>query len=120
MRTCAVGLLSVCLFTTVNASAQTGTYPPIGEYLMPRDAEVALARRAAPEAISSHASVKVLTASGYAIASTGDNGFTCLVLRGWSAPTFTPVKMRALVYDARTRAPICYDAIASRTILPMQ
>lgn len=126
MRAFAVGLLSVCLFatvfTTIDASAQTGTrtYPPLSEYLMPRDAEIALARSAAPEAISSRASVKVLTASGFEMAATGDNGFTCLVLRGWSAPTFSPLKMREIVYNAKLRAPICYDPVASRTILPMQ
>ena len=102
------------------AAAQTKAYPPMAEYLMPRDAEIALARSAAPDAISSRASVKVLASSGFEMAATGDNGFTCVVLRGWSAPSFTPVKMRGLVYDAKLRAPICYDPVASRTILPMQ
>ena len=43
--------------------AQTHSYPPIDRYLMPRDAEIALARTAAPASISSHATIKVLTAS---------------------------------------------------------
>jgi len=41
-------------------------------------------------------------------------------MRGWGAPSFTPVPDRQLVYDATLRAPICLDPIASRTVLPLQ
>src|SRR5215472_13205521 len=95
-------------------------YPPISDYLMPRDAELALARSAAPASVTDHATFKVLTKTGYEIAVTGDNGFVCLVLRGWSAPTFTPAEFRALVYDAKVRGPICYNPAAARTVLPYQ
>ena len=95
-------------------------YPPLAEYLMPRDAELALARSAAPSAVTDHATFKVLTKTGYEIATTGDNGFVCLVLRGWSAPTFTPAQFRGLVYDSKVRGPICYNPAAAKTVLPYQ
>ena len=95
-------------------------YPPLREYLMPREAEMALSRSAAPASISDRATIKVLTSSGYQVAREGDNGFVCLVMRGWSAPTFTPAPFRDLVYDARVRAPICFNPVAARTVLPLQ
>jgi hypothetical protein len=98
--------------------AQGPPYPPLSEYMMPRDAEMALARSAAPAAISDRATVKVLTASGYQVAHDGDNGFVCMVMRGWSAPTYTPAQFRDLVYDAKVRAPICFDRGASRSVMP--
>jgi len=79
-----------------------------------------LARSAAPENVSAHATVKVLTAAGYKVATQGDNGFVCIVMRGWGAPTFTPAPFRALVYYAKLRAPICFNPAASRTVLPLQ
>jgi hypothetical protein len=79
-----------------------------------------LARTAAPESVSSRATVKTLTASGFKVAVQGDNGFVCVVLRGWSAPTFTPAQFREFVYYAKLRAPICFDPVASRTVLPLQ
>jgi hypothetical protein len=100
--------------------AHAQKYPPIGEYMMDRDAEIALARSAAPASISGRATVKILTASGYTVAAEGANGFVCLVMRGWGAPSFTPVQERLLVYDSKLRAPICFDPIASRTVLPLQ
>ena len=108
------------LLTAVMAvSAQTDArYPPLGEYLMPPEAEIALARSAAPATISDHATIKVLTDTGFAVVSEGDNGFVCLVMRGWSAPTYTPAQFRDLVYDPTVRAPICFDPAAARTVLP--
>jgi hypothetical protein len=95
-------------------------YPPLSAYLMDRDAEVALARSAAPEHVAGRATVKILTTSGYQIVTQGDNGFVCAVMRGWSAPTYTPAAFRDLVYDPELRAPICYDPVAVRTVLPYQ
>ena len=67
--------------------AQGGKYPPLADYLMPRDAEIALARSAAPASVSDRATIEILTNSGYVVARKGDNGFVCQVMRGWSAPT---------------------------------
>jgi len=97
--------------------AQNPKYSPLSEYMMTAEAEVALARSAAPENVSAHATVKVLTASGYKVAAQGDNGFICLVMRGWSAPTYSPAQFRDLVYDAGVRAPICFNPPAARQVL---
>jgi hypothetical protein len=99
---------------------QSAKYPPLSEYMMTPEAEIALARSAAPENVSAHATVKILTASGFKVAAQGDNGFVCIVMRGWAAPTFTPAPFRDLVYYAKLRAPICFNPIASRTVLPLQ
>jgi hypothetical protein len=109
------------LLAALNAAimqAQNPTYPPLSQYLMTPEAETALARSAAPEGVSVHASIKILTASGYKIAAQGDNGFVCLVMRGWSAPTYTPAQFRDLVYDPSVRAPICFNPPAARQVLP--
>src|SRR6266581_405874 len=98
--------------------AQDTKYPPLSEYIMPRDAEVALAKSAAPANISDRATIKVLTTSGYQVVREGDNGFACIVMRGWSAPTYTPAQFLNLVYDATVRAPICFNPAASRSVMP--
>jgi hypothetical protein len=113
-----VAMLIVAI-ATMSGAAQTETqYPPLSEYLMPQNEEIALARSAAPATISDHATIKVLTPSGYDVVSEGNNGFVCLVMRGWSAPTYTPVQFLDLVYDPRIRAPICFDPEAARTVMP--
>jgi hypothetical protein len=52
------------------------------------------------------------------VAQEGNNGFTCLVMRGWTAPTYTPRQFLGFIYDATIRAPICFDPVASRNVLP--
>lgn len=107
-----LGLVSVSLL------AQEVKYPPLSEYMMSEDREVALAKSAAPKSISDRATVKVLTMSGYRTIHEGNNGFVCVVLRGFSAPTFTPAPLRSLVYDPKTLAPICFNPQAVKTVLP--
>jgi hypothetical protein len=109
-----VALISIAL------QAQSLKYPPLSEYMMAPDVEVALAKSAAPDAVSDHATILVLTTSGYKVSTQGNNGFVCMVMRGWSAPTYTPVPDRNLVYDPQTRAPICFNPIAAQTVLPYQ
>ena len=41
--------------------ARASTYPPLRLYMMPREAEMALAKSAAPPNISDRATIKVLT-----------------------------------------------------------
>jgi hypothetical protein len=101
-----------------HVQAQTPSYPPFRDYAMPRDAELALARTAALPTITDHATLKILTQKGFEVAHEGSNGFTCVVMRGWSAPTYTPNQFLDFTYDATIRAPICFDPIASRTVLP--
>ena len=118
-----VALLTLAGVIADRAHAQTparaaSNYAPLSEYMMPREAEIALARSAAQPNISGRATIKVLTASGFQVAREGDNGFVCLVMRGWAAPTFTPAAQRDFVYDATLRAPICFDPPATRMVLP--
>jgi hypothetical protein len=108
--------LSVLCATT--AGAQGSKYPPVDEYLMPRAAEIALARTAAPPSVSGHATIEVLTKSGFIVAEPGDNGNVCMVMRGFSAPSFTPKPFRDLVYDPTVRAPICFTAPAAKVAMP--
>jgi hypothetical protein len=112
-------ILAICMCAAVSvATAQGAKYPSIAEYMMPPDAEIALAKSAAPASISDHATVKVLTSSGFEIARQGTNGFVCVVMRGYAAPTFTPAQFRDLTYDPAVRAPICFNATASREVMP--
>ena len=104
--------------TAHQAMAQDATTPyskmaPIDQYLMAdRDAEIALARSAAPESISRDAEVRVLARHGFETAVKGKNGFVCIVERSWtSAPD-------AEVWNPKVRTPICYNAAAARSNLP--
>src|SRR5258706_10837840 len=98
--------------------AQAAKSPPIDQYLMPRDPEIALAKSAAPASLADHATIKVLTKSGFVVVHEGDNGAVCLVMRGFSAPTYTPAQFRDLVYDPTVHAPICFTAPAAKTAMP--
>ena len=108
----------VAAMVALASAGGQATYPPLRDYLMPRDAEIALAETAAPANIVAGAAIKILTASGYQVAREGRNGFVCAVMRGWSAPTYSPKEFLGFVYDATIRAPICFDPNGSRTVLP--
>lgn len=59
---------------------------PIDQYLMAdREAEIALARSAAPESIAREAEVQVLGRLGFETAGKGKNGFVCIVGRSWTS-----------------------------------
>jgi hypothetical protein len=85
---------------------------PLSQYMLGRNDEIRLAQSAAPPALSRNATVLVLTAHGYEVAQKGSNGFTCIVERGW----MPPFDQRDF-WSPRIRAPICYNAAASRTVL---
>src|SRR6202789_2959103 len=60
---------------------------PLDQYLMSdKNAEIALARSAAPDSISKDADILVLGRRGYETAVKGQNGFVCVVERSWMAP----------------------------------
>jgi hypothetical protein len=110
--------LIVLLGSALQATAQDSTAPypnmaPVEQYLMDRGAEIALARSAAPDAISHDADVIVLERHGYETAIKGTNGFVCLVERSWTAPIDDPG-----FWNPKGRAPICLNAAAARTYLP--
>ncbi len=86
---------------------------PVEEYLMPRDAEIALARTAAPYAISRDATILVLSRRGYETAVDGTNGFVCFVERGWIGPFDLPE-----MWNPRIRGPDCLNPQAARSVLP--
>jgi len=85
---------------------------PLERYLMDPSAEIALARSAAPAAISATATILTLKPQGYETAVTGTNGFTCVVERSWMSPFDS-----AEFWNPKMRAPICYNPSASRSTL---
>jgi len=121
-RRVSMRLIACLILASLDAAAgwaQGSKYPPLSEYMMVPEAELALARSAAPEKVSARATVKILTPSGYKVTAEGNNGFVCLVMRGWAAATSTKASDRDLVYYAKLRAPFCFDPVASRTVLPL-
>jgi hypothetical protein len=99
------------------AQETTAPYPamaPLDQYLIAdRDAEIALAKSAAPPALSDDASVLVLAKDGYHTAIEGKNGFTCLVERSWMSPLDSTD-----FWNPKLRGPVCYNPPAVRSILP--
>jgi len=87
----------------------------LDQYLMPdRNAEIALARSAAPDSISHDAKVLVLGRQGYETAVEGKNGFVCVVERAWMAPFDNKE-----YWNPKIRGPLCFNPAAARSILPM-
>jgi hypothetical protein len=114
--------LTLALGAARQAQAQDAKEPypsmaSLDQYLMDRDAEIAMARSAAPESISRDADVLVLGSHGYETAVKGTNGFVCAVERGWMGPfegNFTDG-----FWNPKLRGPICYNPLAVRSILPI-
>jgi hypothetical protein len=78
---------------------------PLEQYLIAdRNAEIALARRAAPDSISRGATVVVLGLHGYETAVEGRNGFVCIVERAWMDPFNSPE-----FWNPKKRGPICIN-----------
>jgi hypothetical protein len=110
--------LVVMLAAACHAQAQDAKTPypsmaPLDKYLMERDAEITLARSAAPDSISQDAEVMVLGRHGYETAVKGKNGFVCVVERGWTAGIDDPN-----FWNPKLRGPICFNAPAARSYLP--
>jgi len=99
-------------------SDNSTTYPSmasIEQYLMPdRNAEIALARSAAPQSISGDAKVLVLGWRGYETAIEGKNGFVCVVERSWTSPFNS-----AQFWNPKVRVPVCLNPAAAQSILPL-
>jgi hypothetical protein len=125
MRQRAIKQIAVGMFLLLGAlgieplAAQVkNSYPAMAaldQYLMPdRNAEIALARSAAPDSISRDAKILVLGPHGYETAVEGKNGFVCIVERGWTGG-FDGVNF----WNPKIRGPICYNPPAVRSILPM-
>lgn len=106
------GAMMSCLASTAGA-ADYSAMAPLDQYMMDRAAEVALAKSAAPAAISDKATILVLTGHGYETAVKGSNGFVCAVERSWMAQYEFPQ-----FWNPHMRGPLCYNPVAVRDILP--
>jgi len=112
-----LGANQVALAANAPPPAMANPYPdmaPVAQYMMDRDAEIALARSAAPKMVSDDATILVLGKNGYETAVKGSNGFTCLVGRGWmndfsGYPDF---------WDPRDLTPNCMNEAAVKSVLP--
>ena len=112
-------VLAAALSAPWPAAAQGAKEPyasmaPVEQYLMDRDAEIALARSAAPDAISRDATVVVLGRHGYETAVEGKNGWVCMVERGWMATFDSPE-----FWNPKVRGSNCLNLPAARTMLPL-
>jgi hypothetical protein len=97
--------LLLLLLATAPAAAQSAAAGRAGPRVMlPRDREIALARSAAPAAVSRNATVMVLTERGFEVAERGSNGVTCVVNRS----------------HPQSLEPHCFDAEGSATVLPIE
>jgi hypothetical protein len=77
--------------------AQSPQYP-----LLPREVEIELALSAAPRHLRGEATVWTLDKTGYSVAKTGTNAFSCIVSR-----------------RAGDLFPVCWDAEGARSLLPL-
>ena len=115
---CVVVGLTLLLTSRNRNESRSTTYPSmasIEQYLMPdRNAEIALARSAAPQSISSDAEIMVLGWRGYETAIEGKNGFVCMVERSWTSPFNS-----AQFWNPKVRVPICLNPAGARSILPL-
>src|SRR5246500_186582 len=101
-----------------DANAQYPSMAPLDQYLMTdRNAEITLARSAAPEAISRDAEILVLARHGYETAVKGKNGFVCTVERNWMGPFEGEGSEN--FWNPNIRGPVCFNPPAARSILPI-
>ncbi len=119
MKTIACAVLAIVIVSCAAAYGQApanNPYPtmaPVSEYLMPRAAEIEMARSAAPASISAHATVLVMTKTGYVTADKGANGWVCLVGRMWSAGLDDPE-----FWNPKGRGSACLNPDAVQSVLP--
>lgn len=101
-----------------NAKSQDSSSPypsmaPIAQYRMDRDAEIALARTAAPASVSRDAEIMVLGEKNFEVAVQGRNGFVCAVGRAFAGPLNNPE-----FWNPKNRSPICLNPPAARSLWP--
>ena len=121
MKTIVCAVLALFLASSAAAYGQVPspdpnylTMAPAAKYLMPNPVgEMAMARTAAPASVSDHATVLVLTKTGYVVGAKGTNGWVCLVGRafqgGFDSPEF---------WSWRNRSAVCLNPPAVRSTLP--
>jgi len=99
------------------AAAQSNKYStmaPVDQYLMERNAEILLARSAAPDSVSSDATILVLGRQRYETAVRGKNGFVCIVERSWMAAFDSPE-----YWNPKVRGAECLNRQAARSFVPI-
>jgi hypothetical protein len=109
-----VVLGSACQAQAQGAKTLYPSMAPVGQYMMERQAEIALARSAAPESLSRDAEILVIGQHGYETAVKGKNGFMCLVERSWTAGIDDPD-----FWNPKIRAAICFNPAAARSYVPI-
>src|SRR6267154_2177691 len=121
LRTTTLGSVALVVFlgTAWQVQAQDAKTPypsmaPLDQYLMERNAEIAMARSAAPESVSRDADVLVLGRHGYETAVKGKNGFVCVVERGWMGPFDGEFAVN--FWNHKLRGPLCFNPPAARSI----
>jgi hypothetical protein len=122
-RTIALGsfMLVVVLAAARPARAADAKTPypsmaPLDQYLITdRNAEIALARSAAPPSVSNEATVLILGRHGYETAVEGKNGFVCLVERAWNGS----FEKDREFWNPKNQGPDCLNPPAARTVLPI-
>ena len=85
-------VIGIC-FLVPKAAAKSDKYSkmaPVDQYLMEKNAEILLARSAAPDPISSDGTILVRGRQGYETAVGGKNGFVRMVERSWMAAFDSP------------------------------
>jgi hypothetical protein len=113
----AAAAAGLVLTLAVGAAKAAEPYPamaPIERYRVASpEAEIALARSAAPPSISNDAEILVLGEKAYDTAVKGRNGFTCIVERSWANEPGN-----SDFWNPKLRAPICFNPAAARSVLP--
>jgi hypothetical protein len=109
----------LCAARPGRAADDKNPYPtsmaPLDQYLMDRDAEIALARSAAPPSVAKDATVMVLGRHGYETAVEGTNGFVCNVDRSW----MDQFENSAEFWNPKRLGPVCYNPQAAKTLVPI-
>jgi hypothetical protein len=112
--------LALALSAARHAQAQDAKNPyptsmaPLDQYLMDRDAEIAMARSAAPPSIAKDATVLVLGRHGFETAVQGTNGFVCNVDRWMDQFEDSPE-----FWNPKRHGPVCYNPQAAKTLVPI-
>jgi hypothetical protein len=104
VRPLALVFTALTIWTTAVPAQRPGTGQSGRRVLLPRSREIALARGAAPPAVSDSATIYVLGEKDYEVAVTGTNGNACFVDRD----------------RVETIAPQCYNAEGAATVMPLE
>jgi hypothetical protein len=106
-------LSPACLARAQDAQKPNSSMAPLEQYLMERNAEIALARSAAAQPIAGDADVS-LGKHGHETSVRGKNGFVCMVQRSWAAGFNDPE-----FWNPKLRSPICFNPPGVRSYLPL-